>query len=480
MEHDHLHPDHAGVRSLGAPHDDDPAAAPDPGPEPKDAAQRSLADALQLSFRLLSAIMLVVLAALLVTGMTQIPPDKVGVRLLFGRIVGEGESRVLREGLHWSVPEPMGRVVKVSTAQQKLDVNDFWFHERPEDATKSLREVQAPPEGLRPGWDGALLTGDRGLMHVKFTVLYGIRTREGAPEAEAVIDYLTHFRDPDEPSRGDDVRSGTVLEAVRSAVCNAAIAEAGARTIDSIYPTGQKDFADAVQERAQHRLNQLRCGLQIHGLLVPISTVPLAAIPAFDAVTSARQDLEQNRNRALGEAASILNSAAGTRSYVKLVGDPRSPGDQGGDPKRDTSRLGTPLIRQYDDRLRRNDLAGADAILKEIDRILIDESEGAVAEIISSAEGYSSSIQQQVQGRLALFQQLQEAFRSTPELLLQRHWTSVKQEILGGDTNEKYYLTPGQKTVLKINQDPSVTRRILQEQVRTREAEVQRKSSPGR
>jgi len=47
-------------------------------------------------------------------------------------------------------------------------------------------------------------------------------------------------------------------------------------------------------------------------------------------------------------------------------------------------------------------------------------------------------------------------------LMLQRLWANVKQEILSQPTNEKFYLTPAQKTILRINQDPNVRRKILE------------------
>ena len=216
--------------------------SPGPGSAPEaDPASQSLAEALRLSFRLLSVIMVLVLAAFLITGFAQVEPGQRGVRLLFGAVQGKGDDRVLKPGLHWAWPAPVGRVVKVDTGKQVLALNDFWFQENPEDATKTLDELRPPELGLRPGYDGALLTGDRGLIHVKLNCLYSIASRRDGPDPQAVLDFLQNVRDPQ--------------ETVRAAVCAAAIRAAAARTVDSIYPTGTKDFADAVLEGRPPRFN---------------------------------------------------------------------------------------------------------------------------------------------------------------------------------------------------------------------------------
>ncbi|RKY75174.1 hypothetical protein DRQ00_10980, partial [candidate division KSB1 bacterium] len=126
-----------------------------------DTANRALAKALRQSFRLLSFVMIIVVIAFILTGLTQIHPDQCGVRLLFGRIQGG----ILKEGLGWSAPEPIGRVLKIPIGQRQVSIDDFWIYETPEEATKPLRQHRIPRGGLRPGWDGALLTGDRGLIH---------------------------------------------------------------------------------------------------------------------------------------------------------------------------------------------------------------------------------------------------------------------------------------------------------------------------
>jgi len=410
-----------------------------------DTANRALAKALRQSFRLLSFVMIIVVIAFILTGLTQIHPDQCGVRLLFGRIQGG----ILKEGLGWSAPEPIGRVLKIPIGQRQVSIDDFWIYETPEEATKPLRQHRIPRGGLRPGWDGALLTGDRGLIHLKLICRYSIFSGPEGPDTTAVMNFIHNISKLEIDPRTGELKMDDADEVVRSTVCEAAIRAAAVRTVESIYPTGQKDFAQAVQEIAQRRLNEIKSGLRIERIEVPATTVPLAAIAAFDAVSTASAERDRLINQAKGKRNNILSEAAGG-SWKELVGDPDRPGSVG-------------LLTLYAQVRERHDKIQAEKYLREIYRILVsDKTGGKAAEIINEARAYSATIRQRVAARADRFRQLVDKFNATPELMLQRLWANVKQEILSQPTNEKFYLTPAQKTILRINQDPNVRRKILE------------------
>jgi len=417
-----------------------------PGPagdeERMDVANRSLADALRLSFRLLSIIMVIVLAALLLTGLSKVQPYERGVRMLFGRIQGEGSKRVLSEGLRWSWPEPIGRVMKVPTGQRKLPIEEFWYHE-----TKATKEAEEMPivqnVGLRPGWDGALLTGDRALLHVKFTCNYKYGARAGQPDADEIINFISNPADAE--------------EMVRSAVCNAAIRAAATRTVDSILTTGQEGFRRAVEQIAQRRLDVAQSGIMIESIQLSGLRVPLAATAAFNAVTRARQSAEAQINKAIGEANSMLERTAGD-TWETLVGQSSSSEVSGG------------LLPMYARARESGDEQRARDLLERINRTLIsNKTKGTAAEIIYDAKKYSNSIRQRVAARAWTFEHLVDKFDATPDLMLQRLWAEVKEEILSSPLAEKYYLTHGPKTNMLINQDPAVRQRLTQEYLKAKE-----------
>jgi len=307
--------------------------------EQMDAANKSLADALHFSFRLLSLIMIVALGALLLTGMARIKPQEAGLKLLFGRIQGTGEDRVFGEGLKLSWPEPVGRVERVSIKSKELKIDDFWMHEKPDEINKRLEDRRPTMAGLRPGYDGALLTGDRGLVHVKFTCLYkfkGDREDPGRAAPSAVIDYLSNIADPE--------------DVVRSAVCNAAIHASATRTAEAIYSKDHEEYIKDILARAQKQLDDLDSGIEIDRILRDRATVPIIAISAFNAVTSAKMEHDTAINDARAEANKILRNAAGV-NWRKLIGDLEEPG----------------LIDGYAIALQTDDRAEASKLLAEMD-----------------------------------------------------------------------------------------------------------------
>ena len=418
------------------------------GEQPMDAAGKSLADALRLSFRLLSFIMVFFLAALLLTGLSRVQPNQRGVKLLFGEVLGKGADRLLDEGLNWSWPEPVGRVLKVPVDQRTLVIDDFWYHESSKTDLGDIDPGMMPNEGLRPGWDGALFTGDRALVHVKFFVNYKFGIRGGAPDADEIIRFISNVTD---------------AEAVlRAAVANAAIRAAATRTADAILTSDQENFRRKIQELAQLRLRQMNSGILIEQVRIEQSQVPLAAVAAFNAVNSARQEEEGRINRALGEANNMLERTAGS-SWKDLVGEPEEPG----------------LLLQYAEVRERGDETAAEKLLQDIDEVLVsNKTTGTAAERIYDAQIYKANIEQQVKSRAESFEKLVGRFRTSPDLMLARLWAEVKEEILKSPEIVKFYLTPSQKIILRLGEDPEVRRQRMREILMSgEEQERQRKAA---
>ncbi|MEI7834878.1 MAG: SPFH domain-containing protein, partial [Planctomycetota bacterium] len=157
MAHDHDH-EH-----------DDPSAQAE-GAAGFDSAGKHLADALHVSFRVLTGIMVLVFAGFLLTGVKTIDPNQRGLKTVFGRIEGVPTG----PGLTYTWPFPIGRIVTVASGTQTISMDDFWMFETPESRNMDLEKRPVPPDGLDPVRDGALLTGDRNLIHVAFEVTYGV------------------------------------------------------------------------------------------------------------------------------------------------------------------------------------------------------------------------------------------------------------------------------------------------------------------
>jgi len=434
-------------------------AAPPVGVE-VDPAAKSLADALRVSFRLLTGIMILVVVAFLLTGLKSIEPQQIGVKKVFGKVVGAAE-----QGLAYTWPFPVGEIEIVTTRERTATVEDFWMNETPADKTKKLTDRRTRTAGLRPGWDGALLTGDRNLLHVKLICLYAIQGPQGA---------LAYLRNIDKEN---------LETTVRAAVCQAAIAAAARRTADGIQRKEKSQFAQDVRKEAQRLLDVLTevdgrpyQAIKINAIILANSTWPLRALPAYLKAQKAISKREELRNQAISDARDILNAAAGA-SYEMLVGRPedfigpaRAGGDDGDRPY--------DLIGQYS---RQSDPAKARQLLERIERVLMSNTTGGQASrIIADAKAYKTRLIQSAEARAKRFNDLLAQYQQTPQFMLERHWADVRDEILNSPTVEKVYLNVSgqQKTVYRVSRPQEVAKRIRRELLKMRKAEKSKSGSP--
>jgi len=411
-----------------------------------DQATRSLADALRVSFRLLTVIMIFVVVAFFLTGLKLIEPQEVGIKKVFGKVVGTSG-----QGLAYTWPFPIGQIELVNTSQQSLVVDDFWLHETAKEKMLPPAERRVPQGGLRPGMDGALLTGDRDLLHLKFVCMYAVQGARGALACLANI--------------------GDIRQTIRAAVCEATILQASRRTADAIQGTDKEAFTNGVQQEAQRRLDELtkingrayRAILLDKIVLKPDSfTWPLRALPAYNAAQRAVNQGEELRSRAIADARRILSEATG-ENYEALVG---RPDDLLGTP-RPSDKEPYDLIGLYN---RQTDPVRAARLLKRIERIIEIDSAGQAGKIIAEAKAYRTQVIQNAEARSKRFEDLLEEFRKTPQFMLERLWRDVRDEILSSPTIEKHYLRPGGgKAVLYVNRDPEIAKKIQREELKKKQ-----------
>jgi len=406
-----------------------------------DPATQSLADALRVSFKLLRLIMLAVVAAFLATGIGSIEEQQVGVLKVFGKVVGTAKA-----GFVYNWPFPIGSIELVDTREQTINLKEFWMDIDPKYRHVDISEVPIPKQGLRPGRDGALLSGDRSLIHVKLSCTFAVREP---------IPYIKYVTDLD--------------ETMRSVVCAAAIQTAAARTADSIW-SDPLTFANEIQREAQRRLDALLNvqpgepkAIQINAIVVDNRTWPLRARPAYEAAQRASQEKQQIIDEAIADAKRILSEAAGA-SYEQLVGRPWEISTADGDQPKG-------LIAQYDQAKAAGDEQRAEQILRQIDSLLLSRNTGGQAsKIIAEATAYKTTLIEAVRGRVERFRQLLPEFEKDPQFLLNRLWAAAREDILSAPTVEKYFITVGPGgTVLRINRDPEVVKQLLREKIKAQQ-----------
>ncbi|MDP7163163.1 MAG: SPFH domain-containing protein [Phycisphaerae bacterium] len=428
--------------------------------EQMDPAQQELAKALRSSFRLLSVIMVVMVALFLLTGLTGIDSTEVGIITRFGRVVAVAE-----EGLTYAWPFPVGGIEKFDISQQVIEINDFWMHETAEDRTRDLRNRKVDEKGLRPGYDGALLTGDHNLYHVRLKCGFQIsRDGWGKGARDPRLLYRLNVNDPVPVEGGKKMPHSR--EIVRSVVCSAAIAAGAVRTADAIR-ANKKAFEAAIMRGANERLNRLRSGLKVTYVAMARDTWPLRVLPDFDAAQKAQSGARQIRDEAQSEARGILSDAAG-ESYRKLVGDLAGElGDEGMKTKGRTEPGNDKLdlIGQYVRAKDEGYLMGQEELLEQINRVLTSpQTKGRAARIIAEAGGESTRFIESVKGRATRFSELLPKYRQNPEFMLSALWAETLEEILASPTVEVILLAEGDRKInLLTKQNPEVARRLARE-----------------
>ncbi|HUT56735.1 MAG TPA: SPFH domain-containing protein [Phycisphaerae bacterium] len=428
-----------------------PLADEPPGAEAAsvDTATSSMGNALRMSFRLLTVIMMVVVVLFALTGVTAVRSNEKGIKTIFGRNVG-----VVGPGLQYTWPFPVGKIEKIAVSEQGLTIRDFWMYEAPGDVGKDLSERPVVGNDLRAGLDGALLTGDSYLLHARIVCSYVIKD---------VVAYRQNVVDPD--------------EAITAAVCSAAIHAAATRTADGLMTAEQGPFVQQTVSRAQEILNRLGAGVRITKLNVIKPTWPLRALPDYAAALQAAQRRDSMESDARGEAGKALQGAAGP-NYRKLVGVPYATRPEEWRDERAKAVSGEfDLIGEYERARARKDDRQAEMLLARIDEVLERRTtQGEVTSILSAAGTYRDNLKQAVMARASRVEKLLPAYRQAPSLLLEQEWRSARARILDSPTVVKWYLSPGNgKTVVQINTPPEIEKELLRRRL---QADKDRQQAP--
>ena len=394
-----------------------------------DPAAQSLADALHVSFRLLRFFMIAVVVLFFATGIESIEEQEMGVLKVFGRTIDTKSA-----GLVWNWPFPIGQIELVDVRERSLEIDDFWMHIAPSDKFKKVSELPLPREGLIPGVDGALLTGDRSLIHIKLSCTYVVNDP---------IAYIQSITDMD--------------QTIRSVVSGEAIIQAGGRRANSILRTDPARFTEDVRKGAQKRLDEITgktLAVKLSGIVMSERSWPLRARPAYEAAQKASQGSDSLVEEAEGLAGKKLNEAAGG-SYVTLVGKPWPH-------ETDEEPSVYDLIGQYDLARTRGDSQEADSLGELIDQTLTSSTIGGKAsEVIAEATAYKTLTIEKVKSRVERFNQLLPEYERDPQFMMDRLWAEVRDHILGSPTNEKFYVSIGDsKYILRITRDPSIAKQI--------------------
>ncbi len=394
-------------------------------------AAQPLADALRVSFGLLKIVMFVLLAIFVLAGsLHYVGQQQVAIRLRLGRVVGDPGEQILQPGLHFALPEPIDRIVRIRVTEQTVSPKvSFWFHETDEEKLKSLDEKRVPRGGLDPEKDGFLLTGDRNIVHGRWKVRFKVDT---GGDGTGPLWFAQNV---------GGMQQAKAL--VRQVAEQAIVRTVAGISVDEFLEGTLGGRADSLETIIQDMLDGMRSGITVTGvdLEKPGPKPPLALRKDFDAVTAASAERDRAIQEAEGQQAAILGRVAGA-DYQALLD----------------------AIDEYERARRRGENDAAATAERRIAGLLqAPQVRGEIAEIISRAEAYQKTAVQKVRGEAERFLGLLAAGTRNAEVVRSRLWQDAVQEILSADV-EKIFLPGKAETILEISRDPRIQRRREAEQ----------------
>lgn len=402
-----------------------------------EAANRSLADALRITYRLIQGVMIILVVLFLFSGFQQVNQSESGIRIEFGKVVSDN----LEPGFQFSLPYPLGEIIKIEKGNRTVEIDEaFWPDMPPEQRRKPISEMGNGADSIEPAKDGSLLTADSNIAHAQFSVIY-VRSRP----AEFVKNL-----------------SGEEFETpvVRAAVERAAVHVASSVSIDDLLKPGagtgggENGVESRVRRMAQETLDAIGSGLEIQQVSLRAATPPFFVRRDFNQVQIAQSNAGKAREQALGDRSKLLNQSAGTASDALLD-----------------------LIDAYEAAVELNETEKAQAILADFDRVLEGDANGVNVEIrgktyadirmsgevarsISDAQQYRSTVVQRSQRQAEMFRAKLQQYRANPSVFLTGALSDAINQFLAQPNVEQVFWLPENDLPLdlRLTPDPAVAR----------------------
>ncbi|HIA72672.1 MAG TPA: hypothetical protein EYO01_08265 [Phycisphaerales bacterium] len=351
-----------------------------------DTAHKSLASSLTLSFRALQLAMVVLVGLYLVSGFRTVEDSQTGVGTFFGAIVND---HGLTPGLQTNWPPPIGGFEIVSAQNREANIGHVFRPRIDARLTHEQRLTKAKSsDGLVPGRDGSLITGDGDLAHIEISSIW---------EIVDPIQYANSIPDS----------HGNLF--VELALEKAAVHVVGQLTLEELLDKPLEELRSLLHNHAQATLNTLKCGIRISDVILPSEPEPPLFIQkSYAAFDSAKINAETSVERAVASAHETLIEAAGS-NYNELL----------------------EMISAYervaelgDANLKKSTLIAINDLLKS------DTISGRAANKISIAEGYRAQIETTLGQDFRRFQSLLPTYREHPELVIQNKWFDMYTSVL--------------------------------------------------
>jgi regulator of protease activity HflC (stomatin/prohibitin superfamily) len=430
-----------------------------------EAANKSLGDALRITYRLLQVVMVAIAALFVLSGFQQITEGESGVRVTLGRIDGAN----LDPGFRFSLPYPLGEIVKIQTGQRRMELSEsFWFYVDASNRGKPLDKLGFGSTSLPPGKDNSLLTADGNIAHAKLAIVY----RRDNPS-----DFLAHVNTDAEEA----IVRGVIERATVRVISTATIEDLLKRSSEAgsagapvaAAPSRESGLESRIRRAAQDALDALKSGLVIDQVVISDATPPLRVRGDFAKVQSVVTAAETERQKAEQERTRTLNEVAGS-AYKPLLD----------------------LIDAYERAIELGKPTDADAVLATIFEVFDGKLDGAnapingvkypdvrisgdVARSLSAATEYRSSVVARAQAAAATFRAKREQYLANPKVFLTTEWADAMRMYLRRDNVQVFQVPEGTGPLAyRLSPDPKIARdqeaaqkaREIQENWQRREA----------
>lgn len=363
-----------------------------------DPANQSLADALRLSFRVLQAVIVVLVILFLASGFKTVEDGFSGVRTVWGRITG-----TLSPGLQFSpYPYPAGEFVIFKAENRTVDLGEYFSmasRGRPRQTIMDQTEVSTP---LNPGGDGSLITRDGDLAHLEVTAKY---------EIDQPMDFVHCINDAEAKRNADEI--------VKMALRRAAVHVVGGMTVaEIIEPARVPEIRDNLRSNAQATLDEIKCGIRIVDVTSATGSAPYAIQKAMAQVQESGVEAGAIRADAEKAANQLLQNMAGNE-FQRILD----------------------LIDGYEDALDSGDAAKSEAIFASIQGMLDgDGVTGEVSDIINRARSYRTQIESTLGNEYQRFNGLLALYKKNPQLVIRQQWLEAYAAVISRPDTEVVYV----------------------------------------
>lgn len=373
--------------------------------EAMDTAHRSLSDSLQLSFRALQLVMVILITLYLVSGFRTIDEGETGVATIFGAVT---DDQGLSPGFQISWPSPIGGFEVFKAENRHIAIGNVFMPRIDPNISRDQRISKArSKDGLAPGRDGSLLTSDGDLAHLELAASWEIV--EPVKYADSI------------PDANGKVLVGLALE-------RAAVHVVGNLKLEELLDEPLEQLRDVIRIETQKHIDSLECGIRIHDVSLPYEPEPPFFIQkSYSDFDSARINSETAVERATSEAHEMLIEAAG-REYPKLV----------------------LLIETYESVVDQDDEPASKNALANIYTMLqSDQVTGSAANTISKAEGYRSEVETTLGRDYRRFASLLPAYKEHPNIVIRDRWLAAFSDVLSAKDVETMFV-PNQVSAMRL------------------------------